>query len=78
MNWNDRCREAIRRERQEVETRHGIRIGQTEIYCSRCGRSWGYGKHTCQDIRFEALKEAKKGRYPIPDRVYGLNSFYAL
>jgi predicted nucleic acid-binding Zn ribbon protein len=62
MNWSDRCREAIRRERQEVETRHGIKIGQTDIACVKCGRPWGYGKHTCQDIRLEQLNEkSKKG-----------------
>jgi hypothetical protein len=78
MLWNERCLESIKKEKKEIEQRYGIRIGQTEIYCSGCGKSWGYGKHTCQDIRFEALKEGKKGRTPIPGRVYDLNGSCAL
>ncbi len=60
MNWNDRCREAIRKEKLEAEARCGIRFGQTDIYCVKCGKPWGYGRHTCQDIRFEQLQRRKK------------------
>jgi hypothetical protein len=58
-NWNRKCEESMRKERQEVEKRYGIRIGQTELYCLRCGRSWGFGKHLCRDLYLEQLKEAK-------------------
>ena len=74
MGWNFRCKESIRRERAEVEAKYNIRIGQTEIKCGLCGKPWGYGKHTCQNIRFQQLKEAKKVRTPIPpDRFEDLN-----
>jgi hypothetical protein len=52
---------SIQREKQEIEARYGIRIGQTDIKCFKCGRPWGYGRHTCQDMRFQRLKEVKKG-----------------
>ena len=69
-DWNRQCDESIRREKKEAEARYGIRIGQTEIYCARCGKSWGFN-HTCQDMRFQRLQEAKKGRTPIPGRFRG-------
>lgn len=65
-NWNSRCLESIRKEKMEVEARYGIRTKQTEIYCSRCGKSWGFGRHTCQDVRLKSLNEVKKIRTPIP------------
>ena len=77
MSWNERCLESIKKEKKEIESRYGIRIGQTEVYCFRCGKSWGYGKHSCQDVRLEQLqakKEAKKERTPNPGRVYGANA----
>ncbi len=58
-NWNDRCRDSIQKEKKEIEDRCRIRIGQTEIYCVRCGKPWGYGNHTCADIRLQKLNEAK-------------------
>ena len=58
-NWNRKCEESMRKERQEVEKRYRIRIGQTELYCLRCGRSWGFGKHLCRDLYLEQFKEAK-------------------
>jgi len=70
MSWDERCLKSIEKEKKEIEARYGIRIGQTEVYCVRCGKPWGFGKHTCQDIRFQRLNEAKKIRTPIPDRVY--------
>lgn len=42
-NWSRRCEESIRKEKREVEKRYGIRIGQTEIYCARCGKVWPHG-----------------------------------
>jgi len=59
-NWNRKCEESIRREREEVEKRYSISIGQTSISCARCGKPWGFGGHTCQDIRFKNLKERAK------------------
>jgi hypothetical protein len=66
MNWSERCLTSIRKEKADTENRYGIRIGQTEIYCARCGKSWGYGNHTCQDVRLSKLKEAKKGASKAP------------
>jgi hypothetical protein len=59
-DWNRRIQASIKKEKVEVEVKYGIRIGQTEIYCVRCRRPWGYGGHVCQDIRFKALREAKR------------------
>ena len=73
--WNNRCDQSIRKEKMEAEARYGIRFGQTEVYCVRCGNSWGYGKHTCQDMRLKRLNEAQKGRTPIPGRVNDSNAF---
>jgi hypothetical protein len=64
--WNSCCQQAIEKEKREAETRYGIGFGQTEVYCVRCGKPWGLGKHTCQDIRLQKLQEAKKVRPPIP------------
>ena len=80
-NWSVRCANFIKGERREVEKRYGIRFGQTEIYCNRCGKSWGLGKHTCQDVRFEQLQaknEAKKVRTPNPGRVQSVNASCAV
>jgi hypothetical protein len=59
-NWNTRCSNSILEERKEVETKYAVRIGQTEIYCSRCGKPWGYGGHVCQDIRFEMMQKKRE------------------
>lgn len=48
----------MRGERREVENRYGIRTGQTESYCVRCGKSWGFN-HVCRDIYFQKLREEK-------------------
>jgi hypothetical protein len=61
-DWNRRIEASIKKEKAEVESKYGIRIGQTEIYCIRCGRPWGYGNHICQDIRFEKLRMKKEKR----------------
>ena len=60
MKWNERCRESIRKEKKEIELRYEVKIGQTDIYCAKCRRPWGYGRHICPDIRFKQLNEAKK------------------
>jgi hypothetical protein len=62
QSWSSRCAESIKREKREVEKKYGIRIGQTEIYCARCGESWGFGNHICMDLRLEKLREEKKKR----------------
>lgn len=59
MDWNSRCLKSIARERKETEARYDIRIAQTDIYCARCGKPWGFGRHVCQDVRFETLRTAK-------------------
>ncbi len=71
--WNVRCQQAVDKEKREAGVRYGIRFGQTEIYCARCGNSWGFGKHICRDVRLQRLQEAKKVRPPIPERVDGVN-----
>ena len=58
-NWNRRVEESIRRERREVEKRYGVRFGQTELTCDRCGRPWGF-EHVCRDIYFQGLREKKE------------------
>jgi hypothetical protein len=51
MNWNKRVEASIRREKAEAEKKYGIKIGQTEIYCSVCGRQWDLtGKHGCKGL----------------------------
>jgi hypothetical protein len=59
-NWNTRCSNSIAKQKKEIEERYGIRIGQTEIYCSRCGKPWGYGRHTCFDVAMRKLQDEKK------------------
>jgi len=60
MDWNTTCENSIRRERLEIEKKYGIKIGQTEISCARCGKSWGFGGHVCADRRFEKLHEESR------------------
>lgn len=57
FDWNIKCTESLKSQRKEIEEKYGIRIGKTEIYCSRCKRPWGYGKHTCSDIRLAELRQ---------------------
>ena len=64
-NWSQRCQESTRNQTKEIESRYGIRIGMTEIYCARCGKSWGLGKHICQDVVFQRLQEEKKEKREI-------------
>ena len=59
MTWSERCQESIKKQKKEIESRYGIRIGQTELYCVRCGKSWGFGRHGCQDVRLQRLNEPK-------------------
>jgi len=61
-SWNTRCQRAIDKEKREVEIRYGIRFGKTEIYCARCNRPWGYGKHTCQEVRLKELHQTNKAK----------------
>lgn len=58
--WNRICEASIRKQKKEAEARYGIRIGQTEIYCVKCGRPCIPGQHKCQDTRLRELHEAKK------------------
>lgn len=58
--WNQHCLKSIQRERAEVEKRYGIKIGQTDIYCAKCGRPWGFGGHVCQDTRLKELQLKKR------------------
>ena len=69
-DWERKCSQSIQKEMVEIAKRCNIRIGQTEIYCSKCSKSWGFGNHTCQDIRLKRLNKAKIIRPPIPGRVY--------
>jgi hypothetical protein len=76
QSWSSRCAESIRREKLEAEKKYGIRIGQTEIYCARCGKPWGFGNHTCMDLRLEKLREEKKKR--ISERKKAKSEAYAI
>lgn len=64
-DWNRRVQDSIRKEKPEVETRYGIRIGKTQIHCAKCGCPWGFGNHTCQDVRFKQLQEKEKEKEEI-------------
>jgi len=57
--WNERCAASIRQEKLSAEKKYSIRFGQTEIYCLKCGKSAIPGHHTCLDLRFEKLREAR-------------------
>jgi len=59
-NWNSICLDSIKKEKAEIEKRYGIRFGQTEIYCARCGRPCTPGSHTCGDVRVKRWREAKR------------------
>jgi len=61
-SWASRCAESTNREKREIEKKYGIRIGQTDIYCARCNKPWGFGSHTCIDLRFEKIREEKRKR----------------
>jgi hypothetical protein len=76
QSWSSRCAESIRREKLEAEKKYGIKIGQTDIYCARCGKSWGFGNHTCMDLRLEKLREEKKKR--ISERKEAKSEAYAI
>ena len=66
-SWNSLCADSIRRERAEIEKRYGIRFGQTEIYCVRCGRPVTNPlNHACQDIRLKKLQKGKKNAKKTP------------
>jgi len=59
-DWNRCCAESIRNEKRAIEEKYGIKLGQTEIYCARCGKPWRFGGHVCQDVRFQRLNEGRK------------------
>jgi hypothetical protein len=67
MTWNERCLASIKGERQEIERKYNIRIGQTEIYCARCGKSWSTF-HDCAGMLPERRAEVKefKAEYDRP------------
>ena len=57
-NWNSACLDSIRKEKAEIAKRYGIRFGQTEIYCVRCGRPVANPlNHTCSDLQLKVLRE---------------------
>jgi len=39
-SWFTRCSGSIRKQKVEVEKRYGIRFGQTDVYCAKCGKRW--------------------------------------
>ena len=68
-NWNSIGADSIRKEKAEIEKWYGIRFGQTEIYCTRCGHSVTNPlSHSCQDIRLRGLQEAKKSLKKSPKK----------
>ncbi|MGO8990461.1 MAG: hypothetical protein ACLQGU_02545 [bacterium] len=63
--WGERCLESIRREKEEIERRYDIRIGQTDIHCARCGKPWGYSRHVCQNVRLKQLQEKQSEKREV-------------
>lgn len=59
-SWSQRALESIRRDRKETEAKYGIKFGKTEIYCARCGRPWGFGRHTCFDLALKSIRDQKE------------------
>jgi len=61
-SWIQRVSPSLRKEKQEIEKRYGIRIGQTEIYCARCDRPWGFGgKEEGMKILFNPKEQSLLG-----------------
>jgi hypothetical protein len=60
--WSNRCQRSMDRGKREVEKKYGIRIGQTDLYCIRCGKSCFPGRHVCEDMRLENLHQARKAK----------------
>jgi hypothetical protein len=58
-NWNERIVKTLKLEKAEAAKKYNIVFGQTEIYCARCKRPWGFGKHICSDIILKQLREEK-------------------
>ncbi len=62
-NWSQLCLASIRKEGAETKNRYGIKIGQTDVYCTKCGRPCTPGQHTCKDQRLRMLHEAEKVKH---------------
>ena len=78
LSWGFRSSRAIKKEKGEIQSRYGIKIGQTEIFCSRCGAPWGFGKHVCKDIRLQRLREKRGGYFKYdPNKKSRYNAFCA-
>jgi hypothetical protein len=56
--WNRRVEESIRKERVEIEGRHGIVIGETDIRCRACGNPWSTF-HVCSKMSPERKAEVE-------------------
>ena len=61
-DWNRRVEDSIRKEKAEVEARYGIRIGQTQIRCAKCGSPWGFGNHLCRGGQMSFLQGFKASK----------------
>jgi len=61
-SWNSRCIEAIQKGKAEVAKKYNIKFGRTEIYCASCGKPWGFGRHTCQEVRLKELHQTNKAK----------------
>jgi hypothetical protein len=72
-NWNERCLKSIGEQRIGVESRYGIRIGQTEIYCTGCRKSWSTF-HVCKEMSPERQAEVERLMADL-DRPCSLKSF---
>lgn len=59
LTWNTCCQESIREERIEGEKRYGIKITQTQIHCTWCGKLADFF-HTCSKMDPERKAEIEK------------------
>lgn len=74
-DWNRKVEESIRREKREAELRYGIKIGQTEIYCARCGKKWDFtGNNGCKGAlaHLDMLPEEISSPGPLFEAISGI------
>ncbi len=58
-DWETRLEKSSREQRKEAEKKYGIKIGQTNIYCVRCGKSCWPGQHVCWDLALKKSRDEK-------------------
>ena len=74
LTWNQKCLAAITKDRKEAEIKYGVRIGQTEIFCSVCGKKWDFnGNNGCRGAvsHTDMLRKESKPTKPVKRIVEG-------